>query len=122
MTEMDLELLISKSFFEKSLCKLAQDECYQWRVSLVRTGAALISSYFPEEETGIAALTITNFLSLRLRNWYIPRRYLKLLKKIFPIIKANHPLHPLPLLPYSTNTIKGPWKLVPYQQQFSFVV
>ena len=74
-SEMKMKPLILKGFFEKSICKLVQDECYSdvflFQGSIKRriptNGVFLINPYFPEAWAGIAALTITDSFSFRLR-------------------------------------------------------
>lgn len=69
-----LEPLILKIFFEKSIWKLAPDDCYldvtlrqgpNERESLVSIGAALICPYFPEPWKRVARLKITDSLLLQ---------------------------------------------------------
>ena len=60
---MKLEPLILKGFFDRSICKLAQDECYPnanlrqgpnkpGSVSYLRSGDPLNSSFFPKDGKG----------------------------------------------------------------------
>ena len=63
------------------------------RASVVRTGATLISPYFPEAWTQIAVLTVNDSLLLRLRKL----GYLKQqpLRKMLVIRMTSHPPYPL---------------------------
>ena len=78
----------------------------------MRNGTALIYPCCPEAYTGIAELTITKSLSLRLRKLVIASsslrwRYLWLECKTIHFT-FSHALHLLPLLQYPTNAIKRP--------------
>lgn len=75
---MKLKPMILKSFFEKSIFKLAQDQCnpdftifqgHNERRSLLRPSTVLISRCFSETWTRVTALPITDSLSARLNKF-----------------------------------------------------